>query len=213
MKLKEFVKQYGEKYSKKLAIDLEKEPFKWFLASILFGARITEGIAIKTYNEFEKENIIKPEKIIKAGWDKLVEVLDRGGYVRYDFKTADKLLEVSNNIIKKYGKFENIQKEALDSKDLEERLKALGKGVGDITVSIFLRELRGIWPKADPELRGLALDALRNLGIRDAKEYCKRENINLVNLETALVRLGKNFCRKNKCKECPVREECKKGSR
>lgn len=210
MELKEFIKKYGEKYSDKLSINLEKEPFKWFLASILFGARITEGIAIKTYKEFEKENLVKPEKILEAGWDKLVEVLDSGGYVRYDFKTADKLLEVSNNIIKKYSKFENVHREAHNSKDLEARLKALGKGVGDVTVSIFLRELRGIWPKAETEIKGLALQALENLGIEDAKKYCKLKNINLVNFETALVRLAKNFCRKNKCEECPVKVICKK---
>jgi endonuclease III len=209
MELKEFIKKYGEKYSEGLSINLEKEPFKWFLASVLFGARITEKIAINTYREFDKAHITTPKKIIAAGWDKLVEVLDRGGYVRYDFKTADKLLEVSNNIIKKYGKFENIHKEALDSKDLEKRLKELGKGIGVITASIFLRELRGIWSKADVELKGLAKEALRNLGLKDAKEYCKRENIDLVNFETALVRLGKNFCRKGKCKECYLKEICK----
>ncbi|MDI6855604.1 MAG: hypothetical protein QMD21_02305 [Candidatus Thermoplasmatota archaeon] len=209
MELKEFTRKYGKKYSEVLSINLEKEPFKWFLASILFGARITEKIAINTYKELENENLVEPRKIIKAGWDKLVELLDRGGYVRYDFKTADKLLEVSDNIIKKYGKIEEIHKRALDSKDLEARLKALGKGVGDVTVSIFLRELRGIWYKADPELKGLALQALRNLGIINAKEYCKLENINLANFETALVRLAKNFCRKKKCNICPVKEICR----
>jgi len=31
---------------------------------------------------------LDPEKILEAGWDKLVEVLDRGHYVRYDFSTT-----------------------------------------------------------------------------------------------------------------------------
>ena len=41
-------------YAEDLCIDL-KEPsdrFKWFLASILFGARISEKIASNTYKSF-----------------------------------------------------------------------------------------------------------------------------------------------------------------
>ena len=48
MNLNELLKNYGELYSKELGIDVKKEPFKWFLASILFGARISTGIAKKT---------------------------------------------------------------------------------------------------------------------------------------------------------------------
>jgi len=38
---------------------------------------------------------------------------------------------------------------ALDSKDLERRLIEF-KGFGPTAVNIFLRELRGIWSKANP---------------------------------------------------------------
>ena len=46
-------------YAKDLGIDL-KDPsgrFKWFLASILFGARISEKIASNTYKSFERSGI------------------------------------------------------------------------------------------------------------------------------------------------------------
>jgi hypothetical protein len=39
---------------------------------------------------------------VKTGWDGLVSTLDAGGYVRYDFKTATKLLEVMKNLIDQY---------------------------------------------------------------------------------------------------------------
>jgi endonuclease III len=206
MRLEDFVKAYGRKYSEELSIEPEKEPFKWFLASMLFGARISEKIAINTYREFEKAGLTEPEKILTAGWDELVEILDKGGYVRYDFKTADKLLEISDNLIRSYnGKLEEVHRRAKDQKDLALKLKALGKGVGDITISIFLRELRGKWSKANPEIRGLALETLERLNItrRDI------ENLDLVNFECALVRLSKNFCRKKACAICPVKNLCK----
>lgn len=60
-------------YSEELGIDLHQntdiELFKWFVASILFGARITETIAKNTYKTFERYRLLEPGKILKAGWD------------------------------------------------------------------------------------------------------------------------------------------------
>jgi hypothetical protein len=87
----------GQKYSEILGIDIsegkEDEVFKWFLASLLFGAPITESSVVKTYRCFLKHGVLTPSKILKTGWDDLVKILDEGGYTRYDFRTADKLLE------------------------------------------------------------------------------------------------------------------------
>ena len=146
------IQQFGQKYSEILEINLKsegkEEVFKWFLASILFGAPITENAVIKTYKCFEKHKVLTPEKILKTEWNGLVEILDEGSYTRYDFKTADKLLAVVSNLMKKYKRNLNfLHEHASDSLDLEKRLKDLGKGIGEITVSIFLRELRGLWKK------------------------------------------------------------------
>jgi hypothetical protein len=104
--IKILVEGLGKRFSSQLRIDLSsgknEEIFKWFLASILFGARISEAIVVKTYKEFEKEDVVSPSRILKTGWDGLVKILDRGGYVRYDFKTATKLLEVMKNFKDRY---------------------------------------------------------------------------------------------------------------
>jgi len=47
---------------------------------------------MQTYYEFEKRKVNTPDAIIDTGWDGLVGILDTGGYTRYDFKTATKLL-------------------------------------------------------------------------------------------------------------------------
>ncbi|MDI6917613.1 MAG: hypothetical protein QMC80_07435 [Thermoplasmatales archaeon] len=208
--MRDFVKGYGKKYSEMLGIDLKNEPFKWFLASMLFGARITEKIAVNTYKEFGSEKIVTPKKIIEAGWDRLVRILDKGGYVRYDFKTADKLLEVSENLIKNYGNLDNLHEKAINSKDLEDKLKKLGKGVGEVTAGIFLREMRSVWEKARPAPRGLVLLAAKNLGIKDLENYWRKNlsDFEFSEFETALMRLGKDFCRKKKCSFCPLKKRC-----
>ena len=134
------VKNFGQRYSEILGIDLgtrnDGEIFKWFLASVLFGAPISETSVMRTFKCFEKHGVLTPEKVLETGWHGLVGILDEGGYTRYDFKTSDKLLEVVGNLTAKYGGSLNLLREqASGSYDLEKRLKDLGKGIGDVTVS------------------------------------------------------------------------------
>jgi hypothetical protein len=217
--VKEITVKLGRLYSTELGINLQKqssdEVFKWFVASLLFGARISETIAKNTYCEFEKDDLLTPEKILRRGWDGLVFTLDRGGYVRYDYKTADKFLEVMSNLKKEYnGDLNHLHEESADSRDLEQRLKNLGKGIGNVTVNIFLRELRGIWNKANPLPQDLTVTAAKNLGlIKEANSESiliellkiwdrnKVEGYAFPNFETALFRIGKDYRKKNKRRE------------
>ncbi|MCX5803575.1 MAG: DNA methylase [Proteobacteria bacterium] len=139
----------GKIYSKELGIDLksgkEEEIFKWFLACLLFGRPIQQEVAKRTYFEFEKEGVLSPGKILEAGWNKLVEILDRGHYVRYDFSTATKLLEISEELKRRYGSLGELLRQSKNRRDLETRLQEF-KGIGPVTVRIFLRELKN-WQK------------------------------------------------------------------
>jgi endonuclease III len=135
-----------------LEIDLrsmkEEEFFKWLLACLLFGKPIQRTVAVRAYNEFVKEGLLSPKAILDVGWDKLVEILDRGHYVRFDYSTADKLLEVSTKLVEDYGgDVLNIIRNAKDTKDLSGRLDSL-PGVGPTTVRIFLEgmEQEGVLP-------------------------------------------------------------------
>ena len=224
--LKTLLENLGQRYPEILGIDIltgkDEEIFKWFLASILFGAPITEASVIKTYKCFEKYGVLTPRKILETGWDGLVRILDEGSYTRYDFKTADKLLEVMQNLIKKYnGSLTRLHDEALNPHDLEMKIRDLGKGIGSVTVSIFLRELRDLWEKANPNPTSLIVTAAENLGIirkggsesslQQLKNFWSQNRIegkSFINFETALLRLGKNFCRKRKCTICPVKDKC-----
>jgi endonuclease III len=228
-KLKRLTERLGSRFSSALGINLssgdKREAFKWFLASILFGARISEIIVINTYREFEEEGVLSPEDILDTGWDGLVEILDKGGYVRYDFKTATKLLDVCRSLIERYkGDLNSLHSMASDEEDLEKRLKSLGKGIGDVTANIFLREMRGIWKKAEPLPSELVVMAARNTGIIPEEIKDKKEILRLLmekwssegmkmkdfpDFEAALLRLGKDYCRNALCERCPVKEDCK----
>ena len=135
-------------YSRDLGINLESraeaEFFKWFLACLLFGKPIQQEVAKRAYLEFVKEGLVSPDALLKAGWDRLVEVLDRGHYVRFDFSTATKLLEISQALNMRYGSLTDLFKESRNTRDLIRRLKEF-KGVGPTTTRIFLRDLKSLW--------------------------------------------------------------------
>lgn len=217
----------GGKFSRELGIDLSdndpSEIFKWFLAAKLFGARISTEIAVRTFREFERCGVVTPERILAAGWDDLVSILDAGGYVRYDFSTATRLLAIMEALTRTYnGNLNALHERARDSSDLELLLKKLGTGIGDVTVNIFLRELRTVWPKARPVLSPLALLAAGHLGLVGQGEeslvtleilWSKHPAVgrDFCDFEAALVRLGKNYCRKGRHDACPFRDICERG--
>jgi endonuclease III len=70
----------------------------------------------------------------------LVEVLDKGHYVRFDYSTATKLLDACKALKEKYGNLSNLIAQSKNQADLAKRLEEF-KGVGPVTVRIFLRDL------------------------------------------------------------------------
>ncbi len=203
LKLGEFIDKFGQPFSEMLGIDLKsrtkEEIIKWLLASVLYAKPIRESSATATYRVFEGNGVLTCEKIVQTGWDRLVVLLDEGGYTRYDFSTADRLLEIFQNLGKNYaGDPNRLYDLAKDKKDLEERLKHLGRGIGDTTVSIFLRDMRLAWPKIKPPISPLVELAMRKLRIRDLDRFAEENDIDVLRLETALLRLGKDFLKKGK---------------
>ena len=90
-------------YSEALGIDLasrrEEAVFAWFLASQLYGGRIAESIAERTYGVFAAEGLLSPDAIIAAGRERLINpVMRRGGYVRYDNRKIDQILRACHTI-------------------------------------------------------------------------------------------------------------------
>lgn len=181
-------------YSEELGIELkgadDREVFKWFLASVLFGARISETIAKRTYRAFEMHDLLTPERILEAGWDFLVNpVMREGGYVRYDEKTSREVLRNCEMLMEEYGgSLNTLHRESQGPRDLETRLLRF-YGVGPATVNIFLRELRPYWTKADPEPLPLVLELARRYALDLGA--LKRKSATFTRIEAGLVRLRK----------------------
>jgi hypothetical protein len=178
---------YSEELGINLPVNRDKEIFKWFLASLLFGARITETIAKNTYRAFERHGLLDPKKILGSGWDFLVNpIMSQGGYVRYDGRKSTQILTDCEWLLEHYGgSLTQLHRLAKDSKDLESKLLDF-YGVGEITANIFLRELRPYWKKADPDPLALVKAVAKKYGI-DLGRY-DRKSLLFCRIEAGLIR-------------------------
>ena len=191
--MKEDIEKLGKStlYSEELGIKLgnkDDELFKWFLASTLFGGRISETIAKNTYKAFGDHNLLTPESIMEAGFDFLVNpIMREGGYVRYDGRESTQILRNCKFLLDRYkGSLSSIHDQSSDCRDLEKRLAEF-YGVGPVTVNIFLRELRPHWEKADPEPLSFVYEMADELGI-DLESYRSDPEI-FSRVECGLVRM------------------------
>ena len=170
---RELVRSLGGRWSLQLGIKLDSERpqelFKWFLAALILGARISERLALQPRQTLTEAGLNSARAILEADRDRVVNLLDRGGYARYDFKTADKLHAASAALQQHYGGDLRKLRDGADSEEaLEGALCQLASGIGPVTASIFLRELRGIWPHAQPLPSQKVVLAARSLGYIDS---------------------------------------------
>jgi len=201
MNLRRLLKEHGKLYSQELGIDVDEEPFKWLLASILFGGRISTTIAKNTYRAYEEAGLTTPERIGRTDALTLIQVHGRGGYVRYDGITAEYMLDITKKLLRDYdGDVRKLDELSNNPNELEQRLQEF-RGVGPITARLFLRELRGIWKNADPQPTRIEVTAARELGIIESnknvletlKTFWARNSVEgyeFRNFEAALVRIG-----------------------
>jgi hypothetical protein len=186
-------------YSEELGIDLSQLTdgayFHWFPASLLFGSRISETTAKKTFRAFMHHGLTTPKKIIAAGWDYLVcPVMREGGYVRYDGRKSMQVLRDCEELMAHYnGSLGRLHKTARDAHDLEQGLLAF-YGIGPVTMNIFLRELRPFWSKADPEPLPAVKDLARQLSV-DLGRY-RRKSLTFARVEAGLIRRRHKFASK-----------------
>ena len=170
---KELVNLCGQTYADAFSIDLQSvdstELFKWLMASILLISKLNDVEALDTYKEFEKKGVTSTESVINLKYKKLVALLNRTGHNRYDDRTALRLKNIALVLRDDYGNDLNeLHFAAANERDLEKKLRNLGDGIHNSSVHIFLRELRGLWEKAEPFLPNAALFAAKNLGLTNS---------------------------------------------
>lgn len=153
----------------------------------MFGARIGEAIAARTYRAFVGHGLTDPTRILAAGWNVLVDpIMREGGYVRYDGRKSTQILRDCAKLRDDYGgRLGEMHARAAGPADLERRLDAF-YGVGPVTVNIFLRELRPHWAKSDPAPLPIVRDLAARLGV-DLAAY-PAKSVAFARVEAGLLR-------------------------
>ncbi len=210
----------GGRFSAELGIDIdagEAEAERWFLAATLFGTRISVPVAERTFRVLAQSGLVRIAQARHVPSDELVALLDEGGYARYDFRTAERLQALSEVIGERYDEqVAEIGRLHRSYPELRAALDAL-PGWGPTTVQLFLRELRGVWPGAQPPLDGRAAFAMHHLGLAghepagpDLKMLmglATASGLDLRDLEGGLVRLALAHHRSGQ--HCPGGHACR----
>jgi hypothetical protein len=211
------VERLGGRYSTELGIDVDAgddEIERWFVAATLFGTRISAQVAERTFHHLAKGGVGRIVDASKISWDDLVAMLDASGYARYDFRTATRLHELAKEVIEHHdGAVAEFGRRCTDPQELESALDEL-PGWGPMTIGLFLRELRGVWPGAQPALDARAADAARHLcliapgtkgELARVKHLAELAGCDVRDLESGLVRLALAHRR---MADCPGRRAC-----
>ncbi len=205
------VRRFGGRYSRELGIEVDAGPAeveRWFLASTLFGARISARIAERTYRQLIRAGIHRITDAAGRDWEALVALLDEGGYGRYDFRTATRLQTLAAVVRERYGgDVSEIGRRFPDPTALRAEL-ALLPGWGPVTIGLFRRELRGVWPGAACPFDPRAVEGATHLGLLTGREpdalaritrLARRAGLDERDLEAALVRLALAHRRSAEC--------------
>lgn len=209
----------GGRYSREVGIDVDAGGAavdEWFCVATLFGTRIGAGIATRTYRVLADAGVRTVIDATACSRDALVQLLDAGGYARYDFRTAARMQQLGREVQSRLHGTVSSLAIITDPRALEAALDAL-PGWGPTTVRIFLRELRDVWPGAQPPLDERAARACRHLEIAlprrlseqiDAlRDVARVARLDVRDLEAALVRLALAH---RGMRTCPGGTRCRK---
>ncbi|MFF3905938.1 endonuclease [Streptomyces sp. NPDC001848] len=174
----ELVGEHGQTYAEEAGIRLKDAPqplYRLLLMALLLSARIRSSIALATVRALEEAGLKDPRRMTEADWQERVDALGRGGYRRYDERTATQLGQGAELVRERWGgDLRRLRKEADGDVAALRRLLQEIPGIGPAGADIFLREVQRVWPEVAPYLDAKALSGAERLGLpKDPEKLVK----------------------------------------
>jgi endonuclease III len=167
--VRELVDAHGRTYAEEAGIRLKDTPqplYRLLVLAHLLSARISASIAVATARALSEAGLRDPRRMADATWQERVDALGRGGYRRYDERTATQLGEAAELLTERWGgDLRRLREEADGDVSGLRRLLQEFPGVGPTGADIFLREAQLVWPEAGPLLDRKALQGAERLGL------------------------------------------------
>ncbi|MFF9115231.1 endonuclease [Streptomyces massasporeus] len=167
--VRHLVGAHGRTYAEEAGIALKDTPqplYRLLVLSHLLSARIRGSIALATARALHEAGLRDPRRMARASWQERVDALGRGGYRRYDERTATQLGEAAELLNDRWGgDLRRLRREADGEVPELRRLLQEFPGMGPAGAGIFLREAQGVWPEAAPSLDAKALQGAERLDL------------------------------------------------
>ncbi|MET8665876.1 endonuclease [Streptomyces tendae] len=167
--VRELVDAHGQTYAEEAGIRLKDTPqplYRLLVLAHLLSARISASIAVATARALSEAGLRDARRMAGATWQQRVDALGRGGYRRYDERTATQLGETAELLTERWGgDLRRLRDEADGDVSELRRLLQEFPGVGPTGADIFLREAQLVWPEAGPLLDRKALQGAERLGL------------------------------------------------
>ena len=164
--------RYGRTYADEAGIrpaDTPQSLYRLLVLATLLSARIRAGVAVAAAKELSAAGMRDPARMTAATWQQRVDALGRGGYRRYDERTARQLGEGAELVRERYGgDLRRLRDRA--GGDVAGLRRALQEfpGIGPAGADIFLRGAQAVWPGTAPYLDAKALQGARSLDLPTA---------------------------------------------
>lgn len=184
---RKLLSRHGRTYAEEAGVTLRDTPaplYQLLVLSQLLSARIRADIAVASARALFRDGMREPRRMAEATWQRRVDALGKGGYRRYDERTATQLGDGARLLLSDYhGDLRRIRA------DVRGGLRRFS-GVGPVGVDIFCREAQGVWPELRPYLDRKALSGAERLGLPTTSDALARlvADDDLPRLAAALVR-------------------------
>ncbi|UXI81943.1 endonuclease [Streptomyces vinaceusdrappus] len=167
--VRELVDAHGRTYAEEAGIALKDTPqplYRLLVLAHLLSARIRGSVAVATARALQDAGLSDPRRMADADRQERVDALGRGGYRRYDERTATQLVEAAELLNERWGgDLRRLREEADGEVGEVRRLLQEFPGIGPTGADIFLREVQRVWPDVAPCLDRKALQGAERLGL------------------------------------------------
>lgn len=161
--------RYGTTYAEQAGIHLRDEPaplFQLLVLAELLSARIGADIAAATAGEIFAAGLTTAQRMRDSPRHSVIRALGRGGYRRYDERTATQLREAASLVLDRYaGDLRRLADAAGRDVGKAGALLQEVKGIGPTGAAVFLREVQGVWPWVRPRLDDRARAGATRVGL------------------------------------------------
>jgi transposase len=161
--------RHGTTYAQEAGIRLADAPsplYRLLVLCVLLSARIPAATAVRAATELARAGLRTPRAMAGSTWRQRVEALGRGGYRRFDERTATMLGNGAELVLQEWrGDLRAVHAQAGGDVARLRRLLQEVPGIGPVGSAIFCREVQGVWPEVAPFADDRVAAGARALGL------------------------------------------------